>query len=334
MTETPAIGIISDTSLQRHALSKAVKTEGYLVAVNTTPDKFDRSLLARPGVDIWLVELRDEELWTDLVDELLENAVSPVLFGDGGDAPSETSPFYPKWCRRLFSKLRQQIGQPVHLTAKVLQLEDGSFEDEAPVRVTPNGRVEADHVWALGASLGGPAAVKKFMDALPPKLPVGFVLAQHIDSGFQSVLAQVLGRNNRYEFKVAEQGQSVLQNQVVIAPVETEISFSPQKRLRFLNRPWRGPYSPSIDQVMQHVVDAYGTKSGAIIFSGMGNDGAISGPYMKTKGVEIWAQTPESCACSSMPDSVRATSAVSFSGTPEQLAARFVLHLKDIGLMN
>lgn len=333
MTEAPAIGIISDTSLQRHALSKAVKTEGYQLAVNTTPDKLDRSLLAKPGVDVWLVELQDEELWVDLVDELLEIAVAPVLFGDGGEAPSETSPYYPKWCRRLFAKLRQQIGQPIRLTAKNLQLDD-VVSEEPPIRINSDGRVEATHVWTLGASLGGPAAVKKFMDALPPKLPVGFVLAQHIDSGFQHVLAQVLGRNNRYEFKVAEQGHPVLESQVVIAPVETEIGFSPQKRLRFFNRPWRGPYSPSIDQVMQHVADAYGNKGGAIIFSGMGNDGAIAGGYLKEKGAEVWAQTAESCACSSMPDSVRATKCTSFSGTPEQLASQFVSHLKMIGLIN
>jgi len=333
MTDAPAIGIISDTSLQRHALSKAVKTEGYQLAVNTAPDKFDRSLLVKPGVDIWLVELQDEEAWPDLVDELLDSAVAPVLFGEGGDAPSETSPYYPKWCRRLFAKLREQIGQPVRLTAKNLELED-DVGDAAPVHINGEGRLEATHVWTLGASLGGPAAVKKFMDALPPKLPVGFVLAQHIDSGFQNVLAQVLGRNNRYEFRVAEQGLPVLESQVVIAPVETEVGFNSQRRLRVFNRPWRGPYSPSIDQVMQHVADAFGSKSGAIIFSGMGNDGAIAGSYMKKKGAEVWAQTADSCACSSMPDAVRATQCASFSGTPEQLAMQFVAHLRMLGLIN
>lgn len=47
----------------------------------------------------------------------------------------------------------------------------------------------AHQVWLLAASLGGPEAVKAFMDALPGGLPVGFVYAQHIEASFESALS-------------------------------------------------------------------------------------------------------------------------------------------------
>jgi chemotaxis response regulator CheB len=54
----------------------------------------------------------------------------------------------------------------------------------------------AEHIWVLGASLGGSNAVKEFLDALPKGLPVGFVYAQYIDARYQKTLIQTLGRHS------------------------------------------------------------------------------------------------------------------------------------------
>jgi chemosensory pili system protein ChpB (putative protein-glutamate methylesterase) len=38
----------------------------------------------------------------------------------------------------------------------------------------------------------------------------------------------------------------------------------------------------------------------------------------------VWAQTAQTCACSSQPDSMRATGVVSFNGSPVELATHLV----------
>jgi chemosensory pili system protein ChpB (putative protein-glutamate methylesterase) len=76
--------------------------------------------------------------------------------------------------------------------------------------------------------------------------------------------------------------------------------------------------------VLLNVADYYGNRSHAIFFSGMGNDGAIAAPLLKAYGSTIWVQKSESCANSSMPDSVAATGSSTFSGTPVQLSAELV----------
>ena len=58
--------------------------------------------------------------------------------------------------------------------------------------------------------------------------------------------------------------------------------------------------------------------------TGMGNDGAIAAPRLAAQGAAIWAQSADSCAVSSQPDSVRETGCVGYSGTPEQLARQLV----------
>jgi len=60
------------------------------------------------------------------------------------------------------------------------------------------------------------------------------------------------------------------------------------------------------------------------VFSGMGDDGALGAGEIALAGGTIWAQDAQSCQISTMPDMVRRKGIVSFSGAPEQLAARLV----------
>ena len=131
-------------------------------------------------------------------------------------------------------------------------------------------------VWVLGASLGGPAAVKLFLDCLPANLPVAFVLAQHIDGSFLDTLCGVLGRDNPILCKIGVDGEALRHGELAIVPVEYAVRFRHDGRIQSTGETWEGPYAPSIDQVIQHVGEGFGNACGAILFSGMGNDGAIA----------------------------------------------------------
>jgi chemosensory pili system protein ChpB (putative protein-glutamate methylesterase) len=175
----------------------------------------------------------------------------------------------------------------------------------------------------------GPAAVKLFLDCLPAELPVAFILAQHIDHSFLETLAGVLCRDNNFACRVGYDGEQLSHGTVLIAPVEYAVTFSDTGRLVSTGSPWDGPYAPSIDQVIGNVSSRFADRAGAILFSGMGNDGSIAAPAMKQRGAPVWAQDADSCACSSQPDSVRETGCVSYSGTPEKLALALVEYVRQ-----
>jgi chemosensory pili system protein ChpB (putative protein-glutamate methylesterase) len=190
-----------------------------------------------------------------------------------------------------------------------------------------SSRVE--YVCVLAASLGGPAAVKEFLDYVPSGMPVAFVLAQHIDARMQESLTRVLVRHNHMPCKVAHGGDSLKNGELLIAPVETEIDFSADGQVVSRNIKWDGPYAPSIDQTLANVSRRFHKRAIAIIFSGMGSDGSISGPLMVEAGGVIWAQDEQTCACPSQPDAMRATGCVSFTGNPYDLANRLVTYLNN-----
>lgn len=325
------IAVIADTSLQRHMLQQVLLTHGYQVMFNTDPQRLDRASLFVSEPDLWLVDLVQGED-PELLDLLLEQAQAPVLFGEGA-APERTSEHYPRWERRLVGKLKRLVRDPHHAVGLSLDslLDAGNGTGriglpEALAGSTSNGE-PARLVWLLAASLGGPPAVKDFLDALPHDLPLGFIYAQHIDPSFEQRLPQAVGRHSQWPVNMAREGDMVRCGEVVVVPIAHEMTFDEHGCMRLTDRPWPEPYSPSIDQTMLNLAQHYGPHCGVIAFSGMGSDGSQAAAYLLRQGGRIWTQDAGSCACSSMPDSLREGGFSSFSATPRKLAEALVEHM-------
>lgn len=174
----PGVGIVSDVVLQRHRLQAATGKFGLDVSFSGDPERL-MDYPAFPDAALWLVTLEDEADHPALFEHLLENTEAPVLFGlDQAPKPGTTE--YFRWERRLLDKLEKQLGHLEQLdTANDIEelaetTPDAVDAPTLPHWITPAapGSV-AEEVWILGASLGGPAAVKTFLDHLPPRLPVG-----------------------------------------------------------------------------------------------------------------------------------------------------------------
>jgi chemosensory pili system protein ChpB (putative protein-glutamate methylesterase) len=334
MTEQAAarIAVLADTSLQRHVLQQALVANGYTVVLNTDPARLDEAALAECVTDLWLVDLAQTED-SPLVDNLLERASAPVLFGEG-HAPERHSENYPRWERRLFGKLKKLVGDPSQgvgnsLASLLLETQrPGRLELPKALADTPLLAGEpAKQLWLLAASMGGPAAVKEFLDALPGGLPVGFIYAQHIDASFEASLPQAVGRHSQWQVNLARHGDSVRCGEVVVVPISFELGFAEDGAMQIAERSWPEPYSPSIDQMMLNLAQHFGSQGGVIAFSGMGSDGSAAAAYARRQGCEIWTQRADSCACSSMPDSLREGGYSSFGGSPRELAEALVNRL-------
>jgi chemosensory pili system protein ChpB (putative protein-glutamate methylesterase) len=328
-----AIGIVADTVTQAHRLSASVKELGLVTCFCGSPEElYGRATL--PLAACWLVQLEDEEEHPEDWDLALTDGDTPVLLGLD-PAPAENGKDYTRWQRKLENKLERLLGPLSALQSAnaepVLTNISSSAPDSVPM-LHPTEPIAAKQVWVLAASLGGPKAVKSFLDQLPPDLPVGFVYAQHIDGHFTDVLTRVLGRHAHYRLKTAKSGDVIATGEVVMMPVDHEWRVNSDGALEQLSGPWPGPYGPSIDQVLLNMSNYYHENCHAIIFSGMGCDGAVAAPMLRAYGSRIWAQDSESCGEASMPESVAATGCVSFRGSPPQLAQKLVKTLENTDL--
>lgn len=336
MTERSSgrVAVIADTSLQRHVLQQTLLANGYEVLLNSDPQRLDGEQLDACTPDLWLVDLAQSED-SSLVDLLLEQTRAPVLFGEG-QAPERSSEHYPRWERRLLGKLKRLVGDPALAVGPSLEalFAQGQRPQRLNLPEALAGSAQAvgepaEQIWLLAASLGGPEAVKEFLDALPGSLPLGFIYAQHIDPAFEQRLPQAVGRHSQWPVNLARDGDRVRCGEVVVASIGRELAFDEDGCMRLLDRPWPEPYSPSIDQMMLNLAQQFPSCCGVIAFSGMGSDGSAAAAYLRRQGGLIWTQKADSCACPSMPDSLRDGGHSSFSATPRELAEALVARLAE-----
>ncbi len=184
-----------------------------------------------------------------------------------------------------------------------------------------------DHVLVLGASIGGPDALRSFLSELPVDLRAVILVVQHLESGYFERLGQQLQKSTRLAVKLAAANTVAAQGQVLVIPANARVILETDGRLLFTPHTEPPRYTPSIDDVLHDVADRFGKHATAIIFSGMAGDAVEGAVYLTGKGGEVWAQDPQSCVVSSMVDGAQARGIVEFSGSPRELAARCVAKL-------
>ncbi len=189
----------------------------------------------------------------------------------------------------------------------------------------PSSQVAISRVWVLGASIGGPEAVREFLADIPAKAPALFLLAQHMGAEFMDIMAQQLVRSTSLTVRTPSHGERVNHGDILIVPTTHRLRVD-RAGVVTLEAQAAGtrPNSPSIDQVLEDVADRFGSKAGAIIFSGMAEDAAEGSRYLVGIGGTVYAQDPETCVISSMVDGVIETGVVSFVGSPKALAGKLL----------
>ena len=298
------ISVVADSEERLNLLLDVVRERGgFLLAQQFISSESNNWGKISDDVDAWIIDIDFDSEESAAVDELLDDIADvPILFCDG-HIPEVKSSEYSAWKRRLLQKMTEFSG-----SISLLNDEDS---DE-----------QVKRVWVLAGSLGGPEAVKEFLDALPQDLDVAFIYAQHNQNDFDKVLADVLARDSHYISYVSQHGDVLKKSNVALFPVGRETTVLSNGTVSISDQPWAGMFTPSINFVVGNVARVYGEQSGVIIFSGMGDDGMSSCRIMKQCGGQVWAQDSSSCVCDSMPNAARSTNSVTYSGTPIQMAKR------------
>lgn len=330
------VALIADRETQGQNLKSLLETNGLTVIVDQTIRDYDPEAVGPDQVDVVLVNLDDDTSHEmDRLEALIEHSAVPILFNEGG-VPGGSG-----WGRKLIAKLAGLVQRREGGTAEAAPVPEEAAPEAQPAvpaeADTPppaprpalrvigpdsEGGAPLQRVWVLGSSLGGPQALKLFLSHLPADLPVGIVIAQHIGKPFVPLLAEQLDRVSPLRILPAETDRALRAGEAVLVPVDRRFRLTDGGVVQLTDEPIRGPYKPCIDEVMEEVVARYGSRTGAIVFSGMGEDGALGAKAVSAAGGTVWAQEAESCVISSMPDATRRRDCVEFTGTPEELAAR------------
>lgn len=190
----------------------------------------------------------------------------------------------------------------------------------SPSRAAAVALADLNRIFVLGASIGGPEAVRSFLAGINPGVAAGFVLAQHMGAEFIELMAGQLDKASPIRVRVPIDGERFQHGQVIVVPVGKRLTLDAAGKVVMSPPPADSPYSPSIDQVLMDMADRFGSRCTAIIFSGMASDAVEGCKYLHARGGQVWVQDPDTCVISSMIDGAQAAGVVSYVGSPEALA--------------
>jgi two-component system chemotaxis response regulator CheB/chemosensory pili system protein ChpB (putative protein-glutamate methylesterase) len=179
-------------------------------------------------------------------------------------------------------------------------------------------------VWVLGASIGGPEAVREFLAGLPRDYPALFLLAQHLGEEFVDMMARQLAQATPLTVRMPTHGERVGHGEVIVVPTSQRLRVDTQGVVVLQRDEGDAEFRPSIDRVLRDAADRFGSAAGAIVFSGMSSDAAEGCRYVASKGGAVYVQKPDSCVVSTMVDGVCDTGVVRFQGSPKELAEKLL----------
>ncbi len=153
----------------------------------------------------------------------------------------------------------------------------------------------------IGASAGGLEALTELLSHLPPLVgDVAFVIAQHLNPNYKSMLVALLGRASKLTIEEAQSYQEIEANHVYIAPPDSEILVTEGKII--LQKPSSAIRpKPSVDVLFTSIAEEYGEFAIGVILSGTGTDGAEGIREIKKKGGITIAQNPQTAKYDGMP---------------------------------
>ncbi len=187
---------------------------------------------------------------------------------------------------------------------KVLKAISGKMAAQSQTVVESSALAETTNkLIAIGASTGGTEAIKKVLTRLPRNTP-GIVVVQHMPAQFTTSFAQRLDELCQMRVKEAQDGDTVVNGQVLIAPGNFHMLLK-RSGARYYVQVKEGPLvhhqRPAADVLFKSVARYAGANAIGIILTGMGKDGAAGLLTMKKAGSVNIAQNEESSVVFGMP---------------------------------
>lgn len=333
MKENITVLIVDDSAFMRKSLSIMLQSDPGISVVATArngQEGFDLAKSLRPDIITLDVEMPVMDGLTALKKIMTECPTSVIMISsittEGAQATLKALElgavdFVPKelsYVSVSISNIKEDLITKVKEIARQRSLKDrlrrirSSLPSAAPAKrftgVIKDIPRFGHKVVAIGISTGGPFTLQKILPLISDKINVPVFIVQHMPPKFTKSLAERLNGMCSLEVKEAEDSEQVKPNVIYIAPggfhmkvksigmrgIEINISPEPNTTL----------HRPSVDVMMNSVIDVYGKSTLGVIMTGMGKDGFEAIKNLKALGGYSIAQDEESCVVYGMPKAI------------------------------
>jgi two-component system chemotaxis response regulator CheB len=173
---------------------------------------------------------------------------------------------------------------------------------------------------AIGASTGGPPALRIILSGLPKDFPLPILIVQHIAAGFTQGFAEWLAQSSSLPVQLSVHGQQVVPGRVHVAPDGFHMTVGIDRRIWLDTGESENGLRPSVSRLFRSVAEAYGQSAIGVLLTGMGKDGAFELKLMREQGAVTIAQDKESSVVHGMPGEAIRLGGASYILPPEKIS--------------
>ena len=168
----------------------------------------------------------------------------------------------------------------------------------------------------IGASAGGLDPIRKLLENLPINTGMSFVVVQHLATGQESMLPEILSRSTKMNVLQVIDGMKVEKDHVYVIMPGTTMTL----KNGFLKLVPKGMALKPINDFLISLASELKIQAIGIVLSGTGNDGTEGLRAIKAEGGITFAQDPETAQYPDMPKNAIAAGTAFFVLPPEKIA--------------
>ena len=156
-------------------------------------------------------------------------------------------------------------------------------------------------VVAIGASIGGPFALRNVLSGLSPAISVPLLIVQHIARGFIEGMIEWLKSDIKLPLHLASHSIKPAGGHIYFAPDDFHMEVGKNGFIILRKEVADRGICPSVSSLFRTVADVYGADAIGVLLTGMGTDGSAELKLMRDKGAVTIAQDKESSVVHGMP---------------------------------
>ncbi len=260
----------------------------------------------------------------DLSHDLTEKSYRAIQAGALAAVAKPRGPGTPG-AQEVVSRLLQKV--KVMSEVKVVRRRSGLSSQ--PVFHSPKADIDKDFLGklksthpaliAIGASTGGPLALKIILARLKKDFPLPILIVQHIAQGFLEGMVNWLQSEVAISLAVARDLEKPLPGHVYFAPDGYHLELSRTGLVQFLAAPPEYNVKPAVAPLFRSLAQVESPATLGIILTGMGCDGALELLAMRQRGHLTIAQDEESSIVNGMPGEAVRLGAAQVRMSPEAI---------------
>ncbi len=305
LSSDPDIEVVDTAYDGQHAIKKVLEHDPDVITLDLEMPNMDGFTFLR-----WLMAQRPKPVIVISAYEADENVLRALEMGALDFIAKPGGPISPR-----LPTIQEQLIAKVRVAAQgKLRPAAGPLPSETPARPVhrkPSPLWEArpvpSDIVVIGASTGGPQAIRHLLQRLPNDLPAALLIAQHMPPVFTAMFAQRLDQLAGLRVREAGDDEVVRPGFVYVAPgghhMEVRLARG-ELRIRLRLPDGRERYVPSVDRLFRSAAEACGTAVLGLVLTGMGDDGLQGAAAVKAVGGRIIVEHEETAAVYGMPRAV------------------------------